>query len=70
MLHGRSKHIDVRYYLRDFDNDSMINLIYCKSEDQVADIQTKPLKLVAFVKICGLLGMCSRSTVIKSIEEG
>ena len=65
VLHGRSKHIDVRYYfLRDLSNDGMINLVYCRSEDQVADIQTKPLKLAAFMKLRGLLGMCSRSAVI------
>ena len=58
------------YFLRDLNNDGMINLIYCRSEDQVADIQTKPLKLAAFVKLRGLLGMCSQSAVIKSIEEG
>lgn len=71
VLHGRSKHIDVRYYfLRDLSNDGMINLVYCRSEDQVADIQTKPLKLAAFMKLRGLLGMCSRSAVIKNTEEG
>ena len=60
VLHGRSKHIDVKYhFLRDLTNDGVINLVYCRSEDQVADIQTKPLKLATFVKLRGLLGVCS-----------
>jgi hypothetical protein len=34
VLHGRSKHIDVKYhFLRDLMNDGVINLIYCRSED-------------------------------------
>jgi len=39
VLHGRSKHIDVKYYfLRDLSNDGAIKLVYCRREDQVADI--------------------------------
>jgi hypothetical protein len=71
MLHGRSKHIDVKYYfLRDLNNDGTIKLVYCRSEDQVADIQTKPLKFATFVKLYGLLGVCSRSTVNENFVEG
>ena len=34
VLHGRSKHIDVKYYfLRDLSNDGTIKLVYCRSED-------------------------------------
>ncbi|KAL6323292.1 hypothetical protein AAG906_029299 [Vitis piasezkii] len=43
VLHGRSKHIDVRYhFLRDLCKDGVIDLVFCKSEDQIADILTKP----------------------------
>lgn len=60
VLHGRSKHIDVRYhFLRDLCNDGTVDLLFCKSEDQVVDIMTKPLKQAAFVKLRGLLGVCS-----------
>ncbi|CAL2235242.1 unnamed protein product [Prunus armeniaca] len=59
VLHGRSKHIDVRYhFLHDLTKDETIDLIYCISEDQVADILTKPLKLPAFSKLRKLLGVC------------
>ena len=47
------------HFLRNLTNDGVINLVYCRSEDQVADIQTKPLKLATFVKLRGLLGVCS-----------
>ncbi|CAL8991481.1 unnamed protein product [Prunus brigantina] len=60
VLHGRSKHIDVHYhFLRDLTKGETIDLIYCRSEDQVADILTKPLKLPAFSKLRKLLGVCS-----------
>ncbi|KAL9366567.1 hypothetical protein Peur_037766 [Populus x canadensis] len=60
VLHGRSKHIDVKYhFLRDLAKDEVINLIFCRSEDQVADIFTKPLETPLFHKLRELLGMCS-----------
>ncbi|GAU51473.1 hypothetical protein TSUD_95880 [Trifolium subterraneum] len=43
--HGRSKHIERRYhFLRDQVNREKLELEYCKSEIQLADILTKPLK--------------------------
>jgi hypothetical protein len=60
VLYGRSKHIDVKYhFLRDLAKDEVINLIFCRSEDQVADIFTKPLKTPLFHKLRELLGVCS-----------
>ncbi|CAL0333326.1 unnamed protein product [Lupinus luteus] len=59
VLHGRSKHIDVKYYcLRDLNNDGTIVLKYCRSEDQLADIFTKPLKAPSFQNLRNLLGVC------------
>jgi len=64
VLHGRSKHIDVRYhFLRDLCKDDVIDLIYCRSEDQIADIFTKPLKLPVFMRLRNLLGVSSLKDV-------
>lgn len=64
VLHGRSKHIDVRFhFLRDLTKEEVVELVYCQSQDQIADILTKPLKLETFVKLRGLLGVCSISSV-------
>ncbi|PNX94834.1 hypothetical protein L195_g018015 [Trifolium pratense] len=50
IMHGRCKHIDARYhFLRDLTKDGIIELVQCKSEEQTADILTKPLKLEAFL---------------------
>ena len=65
ILHGQSKHIDVKYhFLRDLTNDGVINLVYCRSEDQIADILTKPLKFPAFQKPRELLGVRSSKDFI------
>ncbi|MCH99616.1 hypothetical protein A2U01_0020630 [Trifolium medium] len=51
ILHGRCKHIDVRFhFLRDLTKDGIIELVHCCSQDQIADIMTKPLKLEAFLQ--------------------
>ena len=68
VLHGRSKHIDVRYhFLRDLCKDGIIELVFCKSENQIADILTKPLKLVMFLKLRRLIGVCSKKDVEASL---
>ena len=60
VLHGRSKHIDVRFhFLRDLAKEGVVELCYCKSGEQIADIFTKPLKVDSFLKLRALLGMCS-----------
>nr|GMD14496.1 Retrovirus-related Pol polyprotein from transposon TNT 1-94 [Ipomoea batatas] len=58
VTHGRSKHIDTRYhFLRDQVEKRIIELVYCKSEDQLADIFTKPLKHEAFDKFKKMIGV-------------
>ena len=49
ILHGRCKHIDVRYhFLHDLSKDEVIDLVYCRSEDQVADILLSPSNWLVF----------------------
>ncbi|MCH97023.1 hypothetical protein A2U01_0018016 [Trifolium medium] len=57
-MHGRCKHIDVRFhFLRDLAKEGIVELAHCKSQDQLADLMTKPLKLEAFLKFKTGLGM-------------
>lgn len=59
VLHGRSKHIDVRFhFLRDLTKDGVVKLVHCHTHEQIANIMTKPLKLYMFVKLRRLLGVC------------
>lgn len=46
VFHGKSKHIEVRFHnLRELVSEGIVKLEYCSTENQVADIFTKPLKL-------------------------
>ena len=57
--HARTKHIDIRYhFIRFIIQEGTINLIYCPTEDMIADILTKALpnsKAKHFAKSLGLL---------------
>ncbi|CAL1391443.1 unnamed protein product [Linum trigynum] len=58
VMHGRSKHIDVRFhFLRELANDGVIVLEHCGSQQQVADIMTKALKLETCQLLRTKLGM-------------
>ena len=59
VMHGRSKHIDVRFhFLRDLTRDGVVKLKHCVTQEQVADIMTKPLKLDLFLKLHESMGVC------------
>ncbi|WZZ37877.1 hypothetical protein YC2023_034136 [Brassica napus] len=61
VLHGRSKHIHVRFhFLRDLVNEGVINLEFCPTSEQFADIMTKAVKLEVFEKLRRKLGVCTR----------
>ena len=58
VFHDRSKHIDTRYhYIRECISRKEIQVKYAKSQDQVADILTKPLKQEDFERLRSMLGV-------------
>jgi len=64
VMHGRSKHIDVRFhFLRELTKAGTVELVYCNTQDQLADIMTKPFKLDAFLKLRASLGICSENDI-------
>jgi len=59
VMHGCSKHIDVQFhFLRELTKAGSVELVYCGTKEQLADVMTKPLKLDGFLKLRGLLGIC------------
>lgn len=59
VLHGRCKHIDVRFhFLRDLAKEGTVELVFCGSQEQVANVMTKPLKLDVFQRLRCMLGVC------------
>lgn len=64
VMHGRSKHIDVRFhFLRDLTRDEVVKLEYCQTQEQLADLMTKPLKLDAFERMRTLMGICKNPKI-------
>lgn len=60
VFHGRCKHIGVRFhFLRELVNNGEISLEHCGSQEQIADILTKPLRREVFENLRSKLGICS-----------
>ena len=58
VFHGRSKHIEIRYfYIRDMMQKGAIKLQYVSTDEQVADVLTKPLSRVKFENFRDNLGV-------------
>ena len=56
LMNTQSTHIDVRYhYISEKLNENVFHLQYCRSEDQLADIFTKPLVQAKFEKCSSLM---------------
>jgi hypothetical protein len=54
VLHSRTKHIEVRYhFLRDNVEKGTIVLSHVPTQDQLANIFTKPLDQATFVRLRG-----------------
>ncbi|CAJ2668206.1 unnamed protein product [Trifolium pratense] len=65
VLHGKCKHIDVRYhFLRDLTKEKIVELEHCSTQDQIADIMTKALKLESFCKLRDRLSICDVINVV------
>ena len=58
VFHGRSKHIEIKYhFIRELVENGDIKMEFCKSEQQLADIFTKPLGIGTFVHLRQSLGV-------------
>lgn len=58
VFHDRSKHIDTRYhYICECVARKDVQLEFVRSQDQIADIFTKPLKFEDFARLRNLLGL-------------
>ena len=70
IFHQRSKHIDIQYhFLRDQVGKNMIKLEYCISENQFADIFTKPFEDQCFHQVKRYVGHegCSKSELREDV---
>ena len=64
VLYGCSKNIRIRFhFLRDLAIEGVVNLLFCSTQDQFADLLTKPLKVEAFQKLRKEFGMSTISNL-------
>jgi hypothetical protein len=57
-FHARTKHIDIRYhFIREAVEDGSINMQYIPTNDNIADIFTKPLAKAKFERFVEMLGL-------------
>jgi hypothetical protein len=60
VYHERSKHIDTcHHFIREHVKNKEVELISCKTNDQVAHIFTKSLKGEIFIRLKFMFGMTS-----------
>jgi hypothetical protein len=60
--HSRTKHIDIRYhFIREHVESGTVELFFVPTEQQIADIFTKPLDESTFFRLVGELGMLNTS---------
>ncbi|CAL8162106.1 unnamed protein product [Prunus armeniaca] len=69
VFHQKTKHINRRYhFIRDALQEGVVDLRYCKSEEQAADIFTKALSKDRFNYLRGLLGVKPVNNLERNVE--
>ncbi|CAL2270573.1 unnamed protein product [Prunus armeniaca] len=69
VFHQKTKHIDRRYhFIKDALQEGTIDLVYCPTKEQVADIFTKPLAKDRFNYLRSMLGVKSAQDLKGSVE--
>lgn len=67
--HNRSKHINIKFhFIWEHVNDKMVEMVHCRTEENLANIFTKPLKLDVFQKMKEKLEVQSRGVLQVSIS--
>jgi hypothetical protein len=57
--HSRTKHIDIRHhFIRDLVENQVVSLDYVSTENQLADLFTKPLDGSRFEYLRNAIGIC------------
>ena len=58
VYHGQTKHIEVRYhFIRNCVEENKVMLKYVRTDDQLADLFTKPLGITKFLEFREKIGL-------------
>ena len=64
IAHGRSKHIEMRFHhLREHIVDGKMNVEYCRTENQIADIMTKGAQVEGFRRLRAVMNVDRLDTI-------
>lgn len=70
VLHNRTKHISIKYhFVRELVQNQVVQLCFCRSEEQLADIFTKCLVAQSFCKSRSQLGICKLQSRKRVLED-
>jgi hypothetical protein len=59
VLHSRTKHIEIRYhFIRNLVEEQLLELTFIPTEQQLADLFTKPLDNLRFTSLRKAIGVC------------
>jgi len=63
VFHDKTKHMKIKFHaIRQFQQEGELELCYCTSEEQLANIFTKPLAKNRFEDLRVRIGICSFGT--------
>ena len=69
MFHGHLKHIEIwHHFIQEQVARGKIDLVFCKTKDQIVDIFMKALPKIKFTKLRKLLHLCSLNQGDKILE--
>ena len=60
IFHGKTKHFNIKlFFVREMQKNGDVSLCYCKTENQLAYLFTKPLPASKFEFLRQKIGVCS-----------
>ena len=69
VFHGKTKHLKIKlYFLRDVQREGEVQLIYCKTENQSANILTKALPKIRYKFLRQKLGVCNSRVKEENVD--
>ena len=56
--HDRTKHVEIdMHFIKEKLDEGILHISFVKSGDQLADVLTKGVNVVSFMKICNKMGL-------------
>ncbi|KAF2303818.1 hypothetical protein GH714_023602 [Hevea brasiliensis] len=70
VYHGRTKHINVKFHaIRHAEKEGDVQLVHCRSEEQIADIMTKTLSRGKFIFLRAALGVLEKNLKEENVNS-